>query len=216
MSRRRRPSFVFVAAFVPLVGLLLSGCGDVSVKKASALPHGFMRLPPVGFSHVYGNSPLASQDGLNYERGLFGLETYWEIEIVAQPARAGFVSLGNRQAVARARHAMRSLSLVVATEIPPTITGVLAFGSDAGQEVYSEELLDYLHKLGYNDLQSASVRIYFTEFSMHSRLTWTGKSGYKFHVFSDNGPPGTTYSRVPGQKPLPNPVSLLAHGAPPE
>jgi len=198
-----------------LAGSVLVGCGDFKVTKASVLPRGYVPLPAVGFNHVYGNSPLTSRDALNYERGLFSLQAYWEMEVLTTPARAGFVNVGDKKEAARARQAVRSLHLVMATEVRATITGVLAYGSSAGQEMYSEELLDYFRELGYDKLQSASVLVFFSEADLHSWLTWSSKSGYHFTVFN-NDFLGGTITPVAGQQPLPDPVSLLSNGAPAE
>ncbi|MBV8301668.1 MAG: hypothetical protein JOY68_07075 [Candidatus Dormibacteraeota bacterium] len=187
---------------------MLSGCADFTVVAATPTPGpGSFVPPPTGFNHRFGNTPLSSKDGFALERALYGQEVFWEVAVRIEPLKPGYVQLSDGPAVAAARGQVTSILLVIATEDRLTITGLLASkGGDAGQKRYAEQLLDVLHVMGYTNLQSATVLIYFTEADEHARLDWNRSTGYTFSVY-DNDLRGSNLTPKPATTPLPAPAA---------
>ncbi len=163
-----------------------------------------LALPPLGFNHRYGNNPLAAKDGFTLERALFAQQVYWEVALRTDPMQAGFVDLADRKAVAAARRAVTSLTVVIATEARFTIRGLLAYGGDQGQEMYCEQLLRRLRATGYDGITSARVLVFFTEADEHAQLSWSLSAGYSFAVY-DGDLSATGFTPAPGETPLPAP-----------
>ena len=188
----------------------LIGCAQFTVVTTTPVPTAAtIVLPPLGFSHLYGNNALAAHDGFQMERQLFAQEIYWEVAITVGPVSAGNVSLGDPAAMTAARLAVTSVQLKVAAEDRGTITGVLAYNGHAGQESYAEALLDHVRQIGYRNVTTASVDVYFTEADHHATLTWTTQSGYSYAVF-DGDLKGSSEVPDPGQTPLPDPLPVPA------
>ncbi len=185
MARRRRS-----AVLVMLVALttVLAACDDFSIVAVTATPDtaSLPSLPPIGFNHRYGNSPVASADAFQLERSLFTKRVYWEVALRSDPVLAGYIQLGDKAKVAAARHAATDLFMVVATEDRYTIQGMLAFPTHAAQQQYCQSLLDYIRADGYDSITSATLLVFFTESDQHSKLTWSRKSGYTFNVFDND------------------------------
>jgi hypothetical protein len=200
-----------VATVLGAAALLLSGCTDFTIVVTTPTPTpNTITLPPIGFNHRYGNSPVASADGFALERRLFAARTFWEVAIQADPERAGYVDASNTNAVTAARHATNHVMLVIATELRDTMEGLLANATDAGQEAYSVAMLDQVRAFGYDSLASAEVVVFFTEADLHSKLSWTARGGYSFKV-NDNNLLGTPLNPPPKPySPLPIPVTPAA------
>ena len=185
--------------------LPLSACADFTVVVSTPAPSAAtLALPPIGYNHRYGNNPVAARDGFAMERALYSQAVYWEVVIHTDPASAGNIDLTKPAALTRARHAVTSVLLVVATEIRSTITGLLAYGSHPAQELYAESLLDRVRAFGYDSFTKAQVLIFFTEADEHAALGWTETGGYTFTVY-DNDLRGTNFGSTPAQTPLPAP-----------
>lgn len=186
---------------------LLSGCAELTIVAASPTPNqqATPSLPPIGFNHRYGNDPMASKDGFTLERSMFASRVFWEVAIRTDPAIAGYVDLTKPAAFAAARHKVTSVLVVIATEDRATITGLLAYGSHAGQERYCEALLNAVRAMGYDAFTKAQVLVFFTEADEHAQLSWTAKAGYTYAVY-DNDLQGTGITARPGQTPLPAPA----------
>ena len=185
--------------------LALSGCAELTIVETTPIPTAAtLGLPPIGYNHRFGNSPLSAKDGFALERSLFGDRTYWEIAIQANPLKAGFIDLAKPANVTAARHAITSLLLVMATEDRNTISGLLAYRSHDAQAAYCETFLAALRALGYDAFTSAQVLVFFTESDEHAKLTWSPKDGYKFVVY-DNDLAHTGLTPGPSQTPLPAP-----------
>ena len=194
-------------AAVLVAALSLVGCADFTIMAAPPPPTAPpIALPPIGFNHRYGNNPLAAKDGFAMERANFAERVFWEVAIHTDPVQAGYVDLGKAAAVAKARRSVTNILLVIATEDRRTIVGLLAFGSNQGQQMYATTFLDELRALGYTSFTKAQVLIFFTESDEHAQLTWTVKAGYSFKVL-DNNLAGTLISPSPGQTPLPPPTA---------
>ena len=186
-------------------GAALAGCADFTVVAATPVPTAAtLALPPIGYNHRYGNNPVAAHDGFAFERLLFTQKAYWEVALQSNPVKAGYVQLGDAKAVSAARHATTDLTLVIATEDIHTITGLLATGTDAAQQQYVVSLVDHVRALGYDDLQTVKVLVFFTESDEHSVLTWTAGGGYTYKV-NDGDLRGTQITPAPSQTPLPAP-----------
>jgi hypothetical protein len=192
-------------AVATMLFFALSGCAELTIVVTTPVPTpATLSLPPIGYNHRFGNSPLAAKDGFAMERSLFADRVYWEIAIQANPIKAGFVDLAKPATVAAARHAITSLLLVIATEDRATITGLLAYRSRDAQAKYCEALLDHLRAVGYDAFTSAQVLVFFTESDQHAKLTWSPKDGYKFAVY-DNDLVNSGLNPTPTQTPLPVP-----------
>jgi hypothetical protein len=199
MSRRRRLALALLACGP------LTGCADFTLVVATPAPSASsVALPPIGYNHRYGNDPVAAQDGFTLERAMFAQMVYWEVAIHTDPASAGYVDLGRPAAVTRARHLVTSILLVVATEVRGTITGLLAYRTHAGQEMYAESLLNRVRAFGYDSLTKAQVLIFFTESDEHASLSWTAGGGYTYAVYDDDLQ-GSNIAATPSQTPLPTP-----------
>jgi hypothetical protein len=185
--------------------LALSGCAELTIVETTPVPTAAtLGLPPIGYNHRFGNSPLSAKDGFALERSLFGDRTYWEIAIQANPLKAGFIDLAKPANVTAARHAITSLLLVMATEDRNTISGLLAYRSHDAQATYCEAFLAGLRALGYDAFTSAQVLVFFTESDEHAKLTWSTKAGYKYVVY-DYDLAHTGLTPGPSQTPLPAP-----------
>ena len=192
-------------------GVVLAGCNDFSLVAVTSTPNlaALPSLPPIGFNHRYGNSPVASADGFQLERLLFSHRAFWEVAIRADPVEAGYVELADTDKVTQARHKIKTLYMVIATEDRNTIEGLLAYPDHAGQQAYVNALLDYIIADGYDSITEATVLVFFTESDQHAKLHWTKKSGsYTFEVF-DNDLKGTVL--VPG--PTVTPLPVVSPGA---
>src|SRR3984893_17716912 len=185
--------------------LALSGCAELTISETTPVPTAAtLGLPPIGYNHRFGNSPLAAKDGFAMERSLFADHSFWEIAIQANPIKAGFIDLAKPATVAAARHAIKSVLLVMATEDRATISGLLAYRSHDAQAKYCEALLDRLRAIGYDAFTSAQVNVFFTEADQHAQLTWSTKDGYKF-AWYDTDLVHTGLNPTPTQTPLPVP-----------
>jgi len=194
-------------AAVLLASVLLPACADFTVVVSTPVPSAAtLALPPIGFNHRYGNNPVAARDGFAMERALYSQAVYWEVAIHTDPASAGNVDMTKPAVVMRARHAVTSVLLVVATEVRGTITGLLAFGSHEGQERYAESLLNRVRAFGYDSLTKAQVLIFFTESDEHAALSWSTLGGYTLTVY-DNDLKGTNLGSTAAQTPLPAPTA---------
>jgi hypothetical protein len=195
------------------VGLLLgagcaanAACTDFTLVAVTAVPSvaPLPSLPPIGFNHRFGNSPVASADAFKLERSLFASKTYWEVALRTDPVLAGYVQLGDKARVRQARHRTTDLYLVMATEDRNTILGMLAFPTHADQAAYCEALLQAVIADGYDSLTKASVLVFFTESDQHAKLTWTPAGGYSYAVY-DNDLRDTALRPPPSATPLPSP-----------
>lgn len=195
-SVHRHFLLILVAACV-----LLGGCGDFTITKTPSLgSNSLLRLPPIGFNHVYGPNPLASRDAMSLERELFAEGAFWEVYLGPEPVQSGFVKLSDQRAVQAARLGVSSLIVTVATENINTIDGLLAFPGDPGPAKYAEKLLQNVQAIGYGNISSAQVHIYFSERYEYANLTWNKSSGYSFAVLIKwEAPPR-------GTAPLPSPT----------
>ncbi|MBV9101294.1 MAG: hypothetical protein JOZ46_01310 [Candidatus Dormibacteraeota bacterium] len=189
-----------------LLGASLAGCAELTIVEATPAPSSnAVTLPPIGFNHRYGNNPVSAKDGFNIERSLYATRQYWEFALRADPQIAGYVNLADPTAVARARHNTKTLLLVLATENGATITGLLAFRSDPGQEMYAEQLFNRVRALGYDNLTSGQMLIFFTEADNHAKLTWSPAKGFAYTVY-DNDLRSSALTPGPTQTPLPPPT----------
>src|ERR1700730_17604971 len=144
---RRRPLLPLAAA--TMLFFALSGYAELRLVVTTPVPTpATLGLPPIGYNHRFGNSPLAAKDGFAMERSLFADHSFWEIAIQANPIKAGFIDLAKPATVAAARHAIKSVLLVMATEDRATISGLLAYRSHDAQAKYCEALLDRLRAIG--------------------------------------------------------------------
>ncbi|MFN2582977.1 MAG: hypothetical protein ABR498_09590 [Candidatus Dormibacteria bacterium] len=173
---------------------------------ATPRPSPTLALPPIGFNHRYGNTPVSAKDGFAMERALFTAQTYWEVAIHIEPVQSGYVQVDNPAAVIAARHAATSMTLVVATEDRRTIVGLLALGSDMAQQQYAQAMLDRARSFGYDHITKAQVLMFFTESDEHAVLNWSPSAGYSYTV-NDNDLRGTSITPGPTQTPLPPPPS---------
>src|SRR5438552_3378011 len=90
---------------VLLLCLVLPGCADFTIVISTPAPTlNLIKLPPIGFNHRYGNSPVAAADGFALERKLFASHAFWEVAIEADPQAPGYVNAANKRAVMAARH----------------------------------------------------------------------------------------------------------------
>jgi hypothetical protein len=186
--------------------LLLTSCADFTVVLETPPPTPGPTLPPIGFNHRFGNTPLSSEDGFALERQMFGQNVFWEVALRIEPEQNGYVKLGNFPAAKAARHSITSMLLVIATEDGHTIVGLLAWpGGDQGQEQYCIALLNRVRAFGYDNLQSAQVNVYFTEADEHAQLSWSRSTGYTYRVF-DNDLKGTYLRPLPSTTPIPTPA----------
>lgn len=189
-----------------LLATSLAGCAEITIVDATPLPSSSaVALPPIGFNHRYGNNPVSAKDGFIIERSLYATKQYWELALRADPQIAGYVNLADPAAVARARHNTKTLLVVMATENGATITGLLAFRSDPAQQMYIEQLLNRVRALGYDNLASAQVLVFFTEADNHAKLTWSPAKGYAYTVY-DNDLRNSNLTPGPTQTPLPPPT----------
>ncbi|HEY6425883.1 MAG TPA: hypothetical protein VIX84_01490 [Acidimicrobiales bacterium] len=175
-------------------------CSDFKVVSTHEGLSSTNRLPPIGFSHQYGPSPVAARDAVELERWWFSKDVFWEVYLLTTPAKSGFVALGDASAVRAARRAVTSVSLTVATEDPHTIDGLLAYAGDPGPETYAEQLMQAVRALGYDNVADAQVHIYFGEPYLYATLTWSRSGGYNFDVVLKGDRP------APGATPLPEPT----------
>jgi hypothetical protein len=184
----------------------LAACSDFTLVAVTATPNlaALPSLPPIGFNHRYGNTPVGSADAFKLERALYAEHVYWEVAIRTDPVLAGYVPLNDKKKVQAARHRATDLYIVIATEDAHTIEGMLAFPSHAGQQGYCTALLDAIRADGYDAITKAYVLVFFTESDQHAKLTWTSKSGYSFAVF-DKDLVGTALAPKPAMTPLPSP-----------
>jgi hypothetical protein len=191
--------------------LLLSGCADYTIVLTTPTPTpNTITLPPIGFNHRYGNSPVAAADGFALERRLFASHAFWEVAIQADPQLAGYIEVTNEKTSQAARHKITHIILVLATELRDTMEGLLVYPSDAAQEMYSVSMLDQVRGFGYDALSAAEVVVYFTESDQHSKLSWT-RGGYSFRV-NDNNLLGTGLNPPPRPfSPLPLPTPAASH-----
>lgn len=200
---RRAPRARRALGSVALV-LVLAGCSEVSVSSATPIPAPTQGLPPIGFSHRYGNNPMASHDGTQLERRFYAIREFWETELLTQPVAAGYVDVGSATAAAVARSAVTSMTVVLATEERGTIAGLLATGSDTAQESYVESVLAVIRALGYDHLQSVDVQVFFSEHDKHADLMFAG-GRYTYTVHDGDVPPANLHV-VTGGTPLPAPT----------
>jgi hypothetical protein len=186
---------------------LLASCADVLIVETTPTPtpDPSLSLPPIGFNHRYGSSPLAAKDGLAMERQLFSQQVYWEVAIRTDPVQAGYIKVGDPAVEKAARHAVTHIILVVATELRAVIEGMLAFRTHADQQAYCQALLDHLRHVGYDAFTSAEVLMFFTESDEHAKMSWKASIGYTF-VVNDNDLAGTVLRPGPSQTPLPQPL----------
>ena len=192
--------------------LLLSACADFTIVVTTPTPTpNTITLPPIGFNHRYGNSPVAAADGFALERRLFATHAFWEVAIQADPREVGYIEHINEKTAKAARHKVHHIILVLATELRDTMEGVLAFPSDAAQQSYSVRMLDLARGFGYDALSSAEVLVFFTESDLHSKLSWTARGGYSFKINDNNllgsglNPPPKPYSPLPLPTPSASP-----------
>ena len=184
----------------------LSACADIQIVEITPTPYvsPSVSLPPIGFNHRYGNSPVAAKDGLAMERSLFSQQVYWEVAIHTDPVLSGYINIGDPATERAARHAVTNLILVVATELRTVITGLLAYPTRDAQEMYCKALLDHLRAVGYDAFTSAQVLVFFTESDEHAKLTYDSIAGYTY-VVNDNDLLGTGLRPGPSDTPLPTP-----------
>lgn len=161
-------------------------------------------LPPIGFNHRYGNSPVTAADGFDLERALFAQQVFWEVGVRGDPQLAGFVDRSDPHAVAAARAKTTALAISLATERLHTIQGMLAFSSDAQQQQYCVAVLDHFRSIGYTGLTKATILVFFTEQDEHAVLDWTAARGYTYTV-NDNDLRGNAIRPGPTVTPLPAP-----------
>jgi len=192
-----RPRRLHVATALAL--LTLTGCSEVTFVTPTPAPEPTPTLPPIGFNHRYGNSPVAAADGRELERGLYARGEFWEIAIGAEPLLAGFVTVESPDQADMARVQTSSLTVIMASEVLGTIRSFLRFGRP-GQLAYCQALLDRLRTKGYHNLSQITMYIYFGESDRHALLTWTQVDGYQFQVF-DNDLLGTPINPTPGGGP---------------
>jgi hypothetical protein len=192
------------AAAVALAATLLTGCSEFVIVVPTPTPEPLPSLPPIGFNHRYGNNPVASADGLAYERMLYASQVFWEVGLRTDPQLAGFVDRSDPNAVTTARSNARTLLVSLATERLATIRGMLALPSDEAQKTYCVSVVDHLRGLGYTNLTKVTVLMFFTEQDEHAQLTWTPQAGYVFRIF-DNNLKGNAIGTAPGVTPLPAP-----------
>jgi len=194
-----------VALLLAPITLLVSGCSDFVIVHPTPVPQvAVQSLPPIGFNHRYGNSPLAAADGFQIERSLFSIKEFWEVGVRTDPQLAGFVDRSSPTAVAAARAKVTDLTVALATERLNTIQGVLAYATDAGQEQYCIAVVNRFRALGYRNLTKVSMYVYFTEADEHASLGWTPVGGYVFKVY-DNNLLGNAFRPGPTSTPLPHP-----------
>lgn len=185
--------------------LLLSGCGDFVILHPTAVPDvPIQSLPPIGFNHRYGNSPVTAADGFDFEHTLFSQGVFWEVGVHTDPQRAGYVDRTNPHAVAAARAQVTILVVALASERLNTIHGLLAYPTNSGQEQYCIAVIDHFRAHGYSGLTKASVLVFFTEQDEHAMLSWTSTGGYSYKVF-DNNLQGNAFRPGPSTTPLPLP-----------
>jgi len=196
-----------VAVALLCASSVLASCADVLIVETTPTPtpDPSLSLPPIGYNHRYGSSPLAAKDGLAMERQLFSQQIYWEVAIRTDPVKAGYINVGDPALEKAARHAVTSITLVVATELRAVIEGMLAFRTHADQQAYCVALLDHLRKVGYDALTSAQLLMFFTESDLHAKMTWSAPAGYTF-VVNDSDLAGTALSPGPAQTPLALPL----------
>ena len=200
--RLRRARLLLIA---PLA-LVLSGCSDFVILHPTPVSNApIQSLPPIGFNHRYGNSPVAAADGFGLEHALFSQLVFWEVGVRTDPQSAGFVDRTNPGAVAAARAQVTAIEVALATEKLTTIHGMLAYATDAGQEQYCIGVINFFRALGYVGLTKATVLVFFTEQDEHAMLSWTPAGGYSYRVF-DNNLKGNAFRPGPTATPLPSPA----------
>lgn len=188
-----------------LIALTLCGCADFVILHPTPTPNiPVESLPPIGFNHRYGNSPITAADGFDYERSLFAAQAFWEVGVRGDPQLAGFVDRTDPHAVIEARAKTTALTVSVATERLSTIQGMLAFATDAGQQEYCVEIVNHFRSIGYSNITKATVLVFFTEQDEHAVLAWTPAKGYTFTV-NDNDLRGNSIRPGPAITPLPQP-----------
>jgi hypothetical protein len=215
-QRRCRPWIRSSATFTERAGLavallfassLLASCADVLIVETTPTPtpDPSLSLPPIGFNHRYGNSPLAAKDGLAMERQLFSQMVYWEVAIHTDPVKSGYIKVGDPAVEKAARHAVTNVLMVVATELRSVIEGMLAYRTHSEQQAYCTALLDHLRQVGYDAFTTATLLVFFTESDEHAKMTWSASGGYTY-VVNDNDLAGTGLSPGPEVTPLPSPL----------
>jgi hypothetical protein len=197
-QRARRALAVCLAA---AACTLLGACSEVTVQTATPRPSAVPTLPPIGFNHRYGNSPVVAADANDIERSLFASKEYWEFAIAGTPAEAGYVDRSQPQAVASARAGTTSMTIVIASEVLATLRAFVANGHP-GQQAYCVALLDQLRQKGYTGLTSITMYVYFGELDRHAQLTWTPSAGYSYSVL-DGNLENTLATPPPGGTPFP-------------
>ena len=190
--------------------LITAGCQDWTVTRNQTLNDSSLQnLPPVGFNHVYGPSPLDSRDAMSLQRTLFAENAYWEVYLGTGPVQAGFVKLGDEAAVVAARHRATSLTITLATENLPTIDGLLAFpgieerSGHPGASAYGQDLITALQQSGYDGLTSAEIDFYFSERYEYAYVSWSRTGGFEYHPLlswqakpaAALSPPAVTFGR---------------------
>jgi hypothetical protein len=170
-----------------LAALVLAGCRQATVVTVTSepSPSATAASPSAAYNSRYGNSPVAAADGLRLERQLRSRGEYWEASVSTEPVSAGEVENPDATALAAARAAATSASVVIATEIGATIKAMLA-GGRAGQQAYCLGLIDQLRAFGYTGLRTATVEVYFSERDRHAELTWSASGAPTFTVFDND------------------------------
>lgn len=196
--------------------LLLSACSEGQVTHptpAATLPvFNVPTLPPIGYNHRYGNSPLAAADAFAMERSLFSIQQYWEVALRDTPVEPGNVNAADPQALKSARAGITSVLMVIASESLPTLRALLLRG-DGGQKAYFIDLVGALRAEGYTGLTNVSVLVYFGEQDHHATLSWTPETGYSYTIF-DNDLNGRLTKPLPSSTPFTSvstPVPTPAH-----
>jgi hypothetical protein len=93
------------------------------------------------------------------------------------------------------------LTVVLATERPATIRGMLA-GGNSGQRGYLQVLAQELIDKGYVHATTVRVLVYFGESDLHAVLTWKPPAPPVL-VINDNNLAGGGFSPPPGTTPFP-------------
>lgn len=160
---------------------LLASCSEVTVTTPSPSPSAAPTLPPIGFNHRYGNTPVAATDARDLERALFAKKEYWEVALAGDPVASGFVDQADLAKVTASRAGTTGLTMVIASESLPTLRSFVANGRPAQQQ-YCQTLIDGLRAQGYTGLASVTMFVYFGENDRHAQLTWTPSGGYTYSV----------------------------------
>jgi hypothetical protein len=170
MPRCFRPG---LATLLLGAALALTGCTQVAVIKSAPVAAG-------GFDSKLGNDPLAAADAGSLQKALRARNQVWSIQLLTQPASAGYVTVSDLNQLVAARGKVKSFDLVLTATVPATLQGFSAQGTQ-GEQAYLQSLAQAIAGAGYNRVTSVQIDVYY-QASHHGVLTWTTGKGFAYKI----------------------------------